>query len=171
MRRLLVLLRVGPEGRAGHTATLDEDCVGDAPAPGVDRLPELTRRVTAAGVPVTLEITGERSQLSPGMDLCVYRVVQEALTNVLKHAGPAKAVVSLAFADQAVTVRIKDDGNQPYAPEAGAPSGHGLIGMRERARIYHGTVTTGPLALGGFEVRLVLPTQAGTEHHGTGAAP
>ncbi|WP_251019407.1 sensor histidine kinase [Streptomyces sp. ISL-11] len=151
MRRLLAVLRVGPED-AG------EDGDGPyRPTPGLDRLEELAERVRAAGVPVELEITGERRPLAPGADLCAYRVVQEALTNVIKHARPARATVRVAFRPRRLTVSVTDDGRGTLSAIHGPPTGHGLIGMRERARIYGGTLAAGPRDHGGFEVRLTLP--------------
>ncbi|MEV5142130.1 sensor histidine kinase [Streptomyces syringium] len=154
LRRLLAVLRVGPEGA--------DDNGGDGayqPAPGLDRLEETAERVRAAGVPVTLEIVGERPRLPPGPDLCAYRVVQEALTNVIKHARPAAATVRVEFRPHQLTVRVTDDGGGRVPANPGPSDGHGLIGMRERARIYGGTLAAGPCDHGGFEVRLTLPLQ------------
>jgi signal transduction histidine kinase len=151
MRRMLVVLREGSEraqeGADDLTAT-----------PGLGRLDQLARRVTAAGVPVDVRITGAPFALSPGVDLCVFRVIQEALTNVMKHAPAAKASVTVHFDEVAVRVRVADDGQEaiPVGTTAG-PTGHGLIGMRERAGIYGGTVTAGPGPQGGFEVALTIP--------------
>ncbi|MFF1303307.1 sensor histidine kinase, partial [Streptomyces sp. NPDC058307] len=151
MRRMLVVLREGTEraqeGVGGHTA-----------APGLGRLDQLARRVEAAGVSVEVRITGAPFALPPGVDLCVYRVIQEALTNVMKHAPAASASVWVHFDEGAVRVRVADDGQGaiPVGTTAG-PAGHGLIGMRERAGIYGGTVTAGPAPQGGFEVALTVP--------------
>ncbi|MGW1781850.1 sensor histidine kinase [Streptomyces sp. NPDC002143] len=153
MRRMLVVLREGTEraqeeeGAGDHTAT-----------PGLGRLDQLARRVEAAGVPVDVRITGAPFALSPGADLCVYRVIQEALTNVMKHAPAANASVTVHYDEAAVRVRVTDDGQEatPVGTTAG-PAGHGLIGMRERAGIYGGTVTAGPGPQGGFEVALTVP--------------
>ncbi|WP_414167831.1 sensor histidine kinase [Streptoverticillium reticulum] len=152
LRRLLSVLRVGPEG-VGETA-------GEGayqPAPGLDRLEETAERVRAAGVAVTVEVTGERRPLAPGPDLCAYRVVQEALTNVIKHARPARAAVRLDYGAHRLTVRVTDDGTGTVPAIPGPSTGHGLIGMRERARIYGGTLAAGPRDEGGFEVLLTLP--------------
>jgi signal transduction histidine kinase len=151
MRRMLVVLREGTEraqeGAGDHNA-----------APGLGRLDQLARRVEAAGVSVDVRTTGAPFALPPGVDLCVYRVIQEALTNVMKHAPAASASVSVHFDEAAVRVRVADDGQEaiPVGTTAG-PAGHGLIGMRERAGIYGGTVTAGPGPQGGFEVALTLP--------------
>ncbi|KJY41412.1 hypothetical protein VR41_12745 [Streptomyces sp. NRRL B-1568] len=160
LRRLLAVLRVGPEG-VGESP-------GDGPyqpTPGLDRLEETAERVRAAGVPVELEIVGERRPLPPGPDLCAYRVVQEALTNVIKHARPACAAVRVEFRPHQLFVRVTDDGQDTVPANREPSAGHGLIGMRERARIYGGTLAAGPRDEGGFEVRLTLPLQPG---HGRG---
>ncbi|MEX0171389.1 sensor histidine kinase [Streptomyces sp. LMG1-1-1.1] len=163
LRRLLALLRVGPEDVRAADGGTGTDGAEDAyaPAPGLERLDALLLRVREAGVPVALEVTGEPYPLPPGMDLCAYRVIQEALTNVLRHAGPATATVTVGYRPQALTVRIADDG-QGRVPAVDRPNvGHGLIGMCERARIYQGTVNVGPQPGGGFEVLLSLPTPTG----------
>ncbi|MEV1068532.1 sensor histidine kinase [Streptomyces sp. NPDC050263] len=151
MRRMLVVLREGSEraqeGAGDHTAS-----------PGLGRLDQLARRVEAAGVPVDVRVTGAPFALPPGVDLCVFRVIQEALTNVMKHAPAANASVTVHYDEAAVRVRVADDGREaiPVGTTAG-PAGHGLIGMRERAGIYGGTVTAGPGPQGGFEVALTVP--------------
>lgn len=152
MRRLLAVLRM---------ATAGEDLDGSAsrPAPGLGRLDELAQRVTAAGVPVAVTVTGRRQPLAPGADLCVFRVIQEALTNVLKHARPARATVDLAYLPTELTVAVRDDGPGPR-PGDDPATGHGLVGMRERTRLYGGTITAGPGRGGGFEVTLRLPLPA-----------
>ncbi|MEV5972172.1 ATP-binding protein [Streptomyces sp. NPDC051921] len=127
--------------------------------PGLAGLADMTERVRAAGVPVDLTTTGTRRPLPPGTELCVYRVVQEALTNVLKHAHPARATVLVEYRPTELRVTVTDDGRSDRQDPAKLPprSGHGLIGMRERARLYGGTVDAGPRAEGGFRVCLVLP--------------
>jgi signal transduction histidine kinase len=164
MRRMLKVLRADGDEPAGGTASYDA-------MPSVDRLGEVVERVRAAGVAVELEVVGERRPLAPGVGLCAYRVVQEALTNVLKHAGPqARATVRVAYLPHSLEVTVTDDGAGPSAPVSGADrsvpatsvprGGHGLIGMRERARLYGGAVEIGPRAEGGFGVHLTLPTSA-----------
>ncbi|MDX2547109.1 sensor histidine kinase [Streptomyces sp. WI04-05B] len=151
MRRMLVVLREGTE------RAREEEGGEHSAAPGLGRLDELARRVEAAGVSVDVRITGAPFALPPGVDLCVFRVVQEALTNVMKHAPAANASVVVHFDEAAVRVRVADDGQAvPVATTVG-PTGHGLIGMRERAGIYGGTVTAGPGPQGGFEVVLMVP--------------
>jgi signal transduction histidine kinase len=157
MRRMLVVLREGMERvREGEGA-------GDRTAPpGLGRLDQLVRRVRAAGVPVDIRITGAPFTLPPGVDLCVYRVIQEALTNVMKHAPAATASVTVHYDEAAVRVQVADDGQEPVpAGTTAGPAAHGLIGMRERAGIYGGTVTAGPGPQGGFEVDLTIPVPGG----------
>ncbi|MFJ1864890.1 sensor histidine kinase [Streptomyces sp. NPDC088097] len=159
MRRMLAVLRHGVEhtahGRSGALAGAEADT--DGPPPGLARLDELADRVRAAGVPV--HITGDAltGPLPAGLDVCAYRVVQEALTNVLKHAPTATATVSLAREQRSLRVRVTDTGPSRPQPETRDVPGHGLIGMRERATIYGGTVTAGARSHGGFEVDLVMP--------------
>ncbi|WP_155370282.1 sensor histidine kinase [Catellatospora vulcania] len=149
MRRLLAVLRVSSV-EAGEPAQFDA-------APGLDRLPHLLERVRAAGATVESQAEGEPVALPPGLALCVYRVVQESLTNVLKHAVPPEATVSLVWHAHALAVTVADRGaaRRPESPSDVVR--HGLIGMRERARIYGGTLSAGPRPEGGFEVRLTLP--------------
>ncbi|WP_079141524.1 sensor histidine kinase [Streptomyces sp. LUP30] len=156
MRRLLVVLREGA-GRigSGHRAE-----AGELNAPlGLGQLEQLVQRVRDAAVPVDVRITGTAYMLSPGLDLCVYRVIQEALTNVMKHAPSAKATVMVHYDDCAIRVRVADDG-QGRRTSATAPANaaaHGLIGMHERVSAYGGTVTAGRRPEGGFEVSLTVP--------------
>ncbi|MFD9516047.1 histidine kinase [Streptomyces sp. NPDC059979] len=160
MRRMLLVLR--EEG----TAPAAEP---GPPGSGLGRLDELAKRVGEAGVAVEVQVTGTVYDLPPGIDLCAYRVVQEALTNVIKHAPRAHATVRVHYGADEVHVRVKDDGSgRPAArtaPSAGAPApkstGQGLIGMRERATIYQGTVTAEPAPEGGFEVSLRVPVPRG----------
>jgi signal transduction histidine kinase len=146
MRRMLALLRIEPE------TAFD-------PAPGIDGLPGLYERVRAAGVPVRPEVVGEPYPLPSGVELCVYRIVQESLTNVLKHAAPATATVTLGYQPGRFTAVVRDDGAGPPRELAGR-TGHGLIGMQERAMLYGGSIDTGRSTGGGFEVRLSLPVPA-----------
>ncbi|MGP3972461.1 sensor histidine kinase [Streptomyces sp. 8N114] len=201
LRRLLAVLRVEGGDRPGDGGPQlvkgTEDQAEFGPAPGLDQLPELAERVRGAGVPVQFTVSGEPRPLAPGAGQCAYRVVQEALTNVLKHAYPAQAAVTVAYEPRQLTVTVSDDGRTsgggegrtgaggekgrdkgaekeragsaggadgsrtriPVPPGAGSPppGGHGLIGMRERARIYGGRLHAEPRASGGFEVQLILP--------------
>ncbi|GAB3155336.1 sensor histidine kinase [Micromonospora sonneratiae] len=154
MRRLLSVLRPGSDSDASGTAATQSG--SPVPAPGLDRLDDLAARVRTAGVPVELTVTGERQPLAPGLDTCVYRMIQEGLTNVLKHSAAANVTVALHFEAGRLTARITDDGTP--LPEPRSPSGgQGINGMRERAMLYGGTLTAGQRIDGGFEVVLTVP--------------
>jgi signal transduction histidine kinase len=134
-----------------------------APQPGLHDIGGLIDRVRETGLMVQLWIEGEPRTLSPGVDLAVYRLVQEALTNTLKHAGPqARAWVRIHYAAQGVNVEIEDDGRGAAAglPGNGDSPGHGLVGMRERVALYGGELRIGPRSGGGFEVRARFPLGA-----------
>lgn len=148
MRRLLDVLRVD------HA---DEDA-DFTPQPGLAMLEELAHRMRGAGLPVDVSVTGAVRALPPGPDLCAYRVVQESLTNVLKHAGPATARVAADYGVRTLTIKIVDDGRKPL-PQAESPTAHGIRGMRERAELYGGVLTAGPAPDGGFAVVLRLPLE------------
>ncbi len=127
------------------------------PQPRAAELGALVEEVRAAGLPVSLEIDGEERALEPGVDLAIYRIVQEALTNTLKHGGrAASAEVVVHFGAAAVTVDVRDYGEGATVFNGG---GHGLIGMRERVALYGGSVEAEPRATGGFSVRAVLPLE------------
>jgi signal transduction histidine kinase len=154
MRATLGQLRQGTPDGDGQVA------VG-----GLDRLPALRDAVTAAGAPVTIAVEGEQRPLPPPVDEVAYRILQESLTNVLRHAGPAAtATVRLCYEPAALGIKITDDGTA--VPGANGPnSGHGLMGMAERAASVGGEVTAGPRDEGGFEVSARLPlTGAGGEN-------
>jgi signal transduction histidine kinase len=129
---------------------------GLAPRPGVGELDALAASVRAAGLPVNLVISGDQAALPAAVDVSVYRIVQEALTNVLKHAGPARADVTIGCAAQAVTIEVTDNGSGQDGDGTRA-GGHGLAGMRERAAIFGGELCAGPRPGGGFAVRARLP--------------
>lgn len=154
MRRMLTVLRGTPEGIA--------------PPPGTDRLEDLVEHVRSTGLPVTLEVTGTR-RTSPGLDLTVYRVVQEALTNARRHGGPrlSRIDVGVRHEDDRVEIEITDDGAGPttLAPDGTADDspGHGLVGMRERVASHGGTLTSGAHPGGGFVVHATIPTLGGVE--------
>ncbi|RPE41354.1 signal transduction histidine kinase [Streptomyces sp. Ag109_O5-1] len=131
-----------------------------APMPTLERLAELVERVRSGGLPVEFTVDGEPRPLPPGVELCAYRVVQEALTNVLKHAGRAHARVLLRYGPHELTVSVLDDGEGVNPDRVRTGAGHGLIGMRERAKLYGGTISVGPRPEGGFAVELTLPTSA-----------
>ena len=125
------------------------------PAPGLHDLPVLVAQVAEAGLAVDLRTEGEPRAVSAGVGLAAYRIVQEALTNVIKHAGPAHASVLVRYTDQDLTVEIRDDG---HAGRSGVVTGgHGLVGMRERAAVHGGELIAGPAAGGGFRVTARLP--------------
>ncbi len=147
MRRLLAVLR--------DTDSPDAEGSERPPAPSLAHLPALLGQVRDSGVPVEVEVVGEERELPPGVDLSAYRIVQEALTNVIKHADRASARVTLDYGDAALAVNVEDDGT-PRANGTSAP-GHGLIGIRERASVVGGEVEAGPREGGGYEVRARLP--------------
>jgi signal transduction histidine kinase len=124
-----------------------------APAPGLDRLPELVDQAASAGLRV--EVVGEAPDLLPGTDLAAFRIVQEALTNVVRHSGSRHARVQVGQAAGALRLWIDDDG--PATGEDAGGSGNGLAGMRERAAALGGTIEAGPRADGGYGVLAVLP--------------
>jgi signal transduction histidine kinase len=129
---------------------------GLAPQPGIGELDALADSVRAVGLPVNLVIDGDPAALPAAVDVSVYRIVQEALTNVLKHAGPARADVTIGCADEEVTIEVADNG--AGEPGDGSPGGgHGLAGMRERAAVFGGELRAGPRPAGGFAVRARLP--------------
>jgi signal transduction histidine kinase len=126
-----------------------------APQPGLARLDDLIRTLGETGLRIEHRVVGEPAPLSPGVDLALYRVVQEALTNTLRHADARHAVVEIAHASDAVRVRITDDGRNVTEP---AGAGRGLLGIRERIGMLGGAVELGPLADGGFGVAVSVPT-------------
>jgi signal transduction histidine kinase len=142
MRRLLGMLRQG------------DDELALLPQPSLSGLEALAAHVSEAGLPVDVTIEGDRRELPPGVDLSAFRIVQEALTNALKHAGPATARVRVRYGEDELELEIVDTG-----PDQGEEdgSGHGLIGMRERAALYGGEVVAGRSTGGGFAVRVRLP--------------
>jgi signal transduction histidine kinase len=141
MRRLLGILR-GDE----HEGRL-------APQPGIADLDALVEHVRGAGLPVDVLVEGEPRAVPPGVDLAAYRVVQEALTNTLKHAGAARAQVSIRYSETALELAITNNGHV----RRNGRSGHGLVGLRERVALYGGTFEAGPRQGGGYAVRATLP--------------
>jgi signal transduction histidine kinase len=127
-----------------------------APQPGLAELDGLLARCRQAGLPVELRVEGARPALAPGIDLAAYRVVQEALTNAIKHAGPARAQVSVRYDADTLALEIADDGR---AKSKNGGHGHGLIGMRERVSVYGGDFNAGPRTGGGYAVRVRLPLE------------
>jgi signal transduction histidine kinase len=137
----------------------DDEDVGLAPQPGLGDLERLLSQMRNAGLRVELRIEGSMRPLPPGVDLSAYRVVQEALTNALKHAGGAPAVVTVRYGEDALEVEVTDAGSGPRQRRDG---GHGLVGMRERVGIFGGTFDAGPRDAGGFAVRALLPLEVST---------
>jgi signal transduction histidine kinase len=127
-----------------------------APQPGLADLPALVEQLRRAGLPTDLVVQGEPETLTPGLELAAYRIVQEALTNALKHAGPARARVTVSYEPNALRLEVSDDGPGASNPPHG---GHGLVGMRERVALYDGELEVGPRAAGGFGVRARLPLE------------
>ncbi|GAA5204262.1 hypothetical protein GCM10023323_06500 [Streptomyces thinghirensis] len=139
-----------------------------APAPGLDRLPDLVTACAAADLAVTVTVAGDPRPLAPGLDLTAYRIVQEALTNVTKHAGSRTAGVRLAYTPHFLTLTVTNDTTTARpAPPPGPGHGFGLLGMRERALAAGGTFHAGPRPEGGFEVSCALPLHG----HDESAAP
>jgi signal transduction histidine kinase len=147
LRRLLDVLRTDAE--------VDTDL---APQPGLTGIEALVEQVREAGMPVTLRVDGAPAPLAAGVALAIYRVIQEALTNALKHAGRATALVRLTWTDGFLAVEVSDTGRGP-APTGGR-IGHGLVGMRERVALYGGVLRTGPRAGGGFRVYARIPLES-----------
>jgi signal transduction histidine kinase len=152
LRRLLGVLRDGDGVRSS------------APAPKLADLPQLVDDVRAAGVPATLCLDGTSECVHPGVELSAYRVVQEALTNVIKHAGKTSRVdVRVRHDAGSLAVEVVDDGRGVSSRAAGSDaaggesSGHGLIGMRERVELWGGQLSVGPAAGGGYRVHALLP--------------
>jgi signal transduction histidine kinase len=127
-----------------------------APQPGVARLDALLGQVRAAGLPVELTVEGQPRRLPPGVDRSAYRIVQEGLTNTLKHAGPAHATVTLRYGDRALELEVLDDGRGSGDADG---SGFGLVGMRERAALYGGELDAGARPGGGYALRARLPLE------------
>ena len=146
MRRLLGIMR--------------EDGVSAerAPQPGLATIGNLVEHVREAGLPVELTVEGEPVELPPGVDLSAYRIVQEALTNALRHAGPAHAWVAVRYGGDDVEIAVENDGRSDSDGEAG---GHGLVGMRERVALCGGELTAGPRKGGGFSISARLPVSGG----------
>ena len=177
LRRLISLLRPEDEGNGAPA--------DDRPAPGIGQLPILIERVGLSGTPSRYTVSGHKRTLPAGIELCVYRVVQESLTNVLKHAPGSSVDVRLEYAPEEISVVVTDTGPHGIPAQRGrtarstaaqatehSGSGVGLTGMRERASLYGGELSAGQLPDGGFEVSLRLPLDpAGPEDGETHAEP
>ncbi|RKN16179.1 sensor histidine kinase [Micromonospora musae] len=146
LRRLLDVLRTDAEP--------DADL---APQPGLAGIETLTEQVREAGLPVTLRVDGDPVVVEEGVALAIYRIVQEALTNALKHAGAATAEVRIGYDGAAVVVEVTDDGRGPVPGSRGV--GHGLVGMRERVGLYGGVLQAGARTGGGFRVHARIPVE------------
>jgi signal transduction histidine kinase len=127
------------------------------PTPGLAQLDALVEGARRAGLPITLTVTGEPFPLPADVDLAAYRIVQESLTNVIRHAGPATATVSVTYRPDKIDIDVTDTGHGPKAGPAGTTAGHGQAGMRERAAAVGGTVNTRPRSGGGYQVTARLP--------------
>ena len=151
MRRLLGVLR--GDGQAPSLA----------PQPGLDQVPSLVEQVGRAGLEVELVVEGEKAPLPAGVELSAYRIVQEALTNAVRHAGPGRARVLVRYGERDLELTVRDEGGGGGAAPAGGPptrSGQGLVGMRERVSLFGGELHAGPGPDGGFTVAARLPLGA-----------
>ncbi len=149
MRRLLGVLDGGADPHAL------------APQPGIADVADLVSRACGAGLATTLDVQGPSTSLPPALDLCAFRIVQEALTNAMKHAGPAHASVRVRWTEQRLELAVDDDGRgqaNGHLPEGG----HGIAGMTERAALHGGSVNAGRRSEGGFSVRATLPIAGGS---------
>ncbi|ADD44123.1 histidine kinase [Stackebrandtia nassauensis DSM 44728] len=156
MRRLLEVLR-----------TDDEPAVDDrelTPQPGLDAIHTLVGQVRSAGLPVKLVIDGTPFPLDQGIALTAFRIIQEGLTNTLKHGGPANSGVRISYREDELEIEVTDNGaGQKSLTTASGRVGHGLVGMRERVALYGGSLRTGPRPGGGFRVHALIPIEAPTE--------
>jgi len=147
MRRLTGVLRRGEHA-------------DKTPQPGLSYLEKLIEQTREAGLPVEVTVQGQPYELPQGADLSAFRIVQEALTNSLKHAGPSHATVCITYSSTKLELRVTDDGRGAAERLSnGAMGGHGLVGMRERVAMFGGELKTGPLPGGGYEVKATLPLE------------
>jgi signal transduction histidine kinase len=176
---LQAIKRSSKDGLRELRAILDvlrqADGDGDAgeptqPTPGLADLDALIAGAASAGLPATLSLTGAPWPLPTAVDLAAYRIVQESLTNVMKHAGPATATVSLSYDDAALRIEVTDTGIGSAAWPLTAGPGHGLIGMRERAASVGGSLEAGPRPEGGYRVAAVLPVESAPDEAISGGA-
>ena len=148
MRRLLGVIRADePVGTPGDRA----------PQPRLEDLPGLVQRVREAGLPVSYVIDGDPNRVPAGVAVCVYRIVPEALSNVVRHCGAVPATVQLEVSDSSLDLAVENMPPQRPSPQAPAGDGRGLAGMRERVALFDGKLETGPLPDGGFAVHAILP--------------
>jgi len=139
-------------GEMHRTLKVLRDDVELAPQPGLNDLGGVIEGARNAGVPITYAVEGAPRPLAPALDASAYRIVQEAVTNVIRHAGGAAATVTVHYGEDALELRVSDQGGESHAVNGG----HGLIGMRERVSAFNGTLDAGPRERG-FEVRAELP--------------
>jgi signal transduction histidine kinase len=147
MRRIVGVLR-----QSGDGTELE-------PTPGLDQVDHLAEKFRTAGLPVALSVTGEARDLAPGLDLTAYRLVQEGLTNTLRHArNPGRAEVAIDYGEDRIELAVRDDGEYPAGstPTTTGP-GNGLLGMRERVAVYGGSLVARVRPEGGFELVATLP--------------
>ena len=137
----------------------DANSASDAVQSGLAQVEQLAAQFTDAGLPVELKVEGEPRKLPPSLDLSAYRIVQEALTNTLKHAGPVRALVAISYLGDKVEVNITDDGRSSGDGGPTTTGGRGLIGMRERVSLFGGQLDVGPAPDGGFRVHATLPIE------------
>jgi signal transduction histidine kinase len=162
MRRLVSVLRApggegGPDGGDGDGDGPEEP--PRLPQPGIGDLDDLVRHCCEAGLDVTLRVQGQPRPLPSGLELVVYRIAQEALTNTIQHAGPATAFVYLEYGRESLRLTVTDDGRGASTSPRDEP-GHGLAGMRERVALYGGDISVGPRPGGGFRISATLPVGA-----------
>jgi signal transduction histidine kinase len=139
------------------TGLPDTPADGLEPQPGLGQLDALTERVRAAGTPVGVAVSLPPDPLPPGVELAAYRVVQEALTNTIKHAPGAEASVVIGYADGCLEIEVMDTGGTHGSAPAEDGNGRGLIGLRERLAVYGGELTAGPTLAGGYRIRARIP--------------
>jgi signal transduction histidine kinase len=159
---LLAVNRASKEAMQELRATLGllrqvDDPESRSPAPGLAQLERVMASTTAAGLDVRLEISGQARELPTGVDLAAYRIIQESLTNVIRHARAVTAQIAITYRRSDVVIQIDDDGPGSDEPDAPTTDGNGLLGMRERATALGGDLDAGPLAAGGYRVRARLP--------------
>ncbi|MGX1547710.1 sensor histidine kinase [Streptomyces adustus] len=159
LRHVMGLLTMAAEGEpAGSAEDLSDPGAELTPQPGLDQLHTLVGRVRDAGLPVDLTVTGPPREVPAGIELAAYRVVQEALTNTVKHASGAGAWVTVEYGPQRLRVAVTDTGGRP-GTGAATGNGRGLIGLRERLALYDGTLSTGRCLTGGYRVEALIPLE------------
>ncbi|WP_245985102.1 sensor histidine kinase [Streptomyces tateyamensis] len=167
LRHLLGLLAPAQDGSAEEPDQTDDEPIADelTPQPGLDRLGALVDRVSFAGVPVEVRIVGEQRRLPAGVDVTAYRIVQEALTNAMRHGDGGRAEVTVRYADTSLRVEVLTTGasvltgDAPPGPSANSGAGRGLMGLRERVAVYGGDLDARRRLGGGYRVRARLPLE------------